>query len=516
MDIFGSQLEEALPVLQEQIQGCDFIAIDMEFTGLHSVLPHNLKPSLFDSADDWYRKVKSSIQKFTVCQIGLSIFFKQKSNRFLSYSYNFYLFPLTFGSVDSEFSIQATSIQFLNEFGFDFNKCFREGQAERGHHCCDVLGGNCRRGRFHETVQPQRFSDVDGTDGTKAGSPRCLDRSRGGKRGDVSERSGAWACRTELLVRKVNRQRRQQLENSSLDPCNRNRVLLLARGFTNIFQSIVGAKKPLVGHNMLMDLLHLHHKFYRPLPDSYSEFKKNIHTLFPVLIDTKMLMRSVWKEFQFPHAATLLEIFDVLSSDMNPASPSCPLIEHATDCRKYVKNRCPHEAAYDAFLCGSVLIHMTHLLLVTGQGETEELERSYSQYVKIASKYINQVNVIHAGFSCVNFSGPDPCSHRPPTLLLTVRGWPDVDEEQIYRAFLSICRVDVKRLRGTQFLLLTTKFKGARAMQKEYKGHPNFQLCAYRYWRHSPLVCCVFSVCSVILAWSAVAFILGKSVPHHL
>nr|XP_033776702.1 poly(A)-specific ribonuclease PNLDC1 isoform X5 [Geotrypetes seraphini] len=441
MDIFGSQLEEALPVLQEQIQGCDFIAIDMEFTGLHSVLPHNLKPSLFDSADDWYRKVKSSIQKFTVCQIGLSIFFKQKSNRFLSYSYNFYLFPLTFGSVDSEFSIQATSIQFLNEFGFDFNK---------------------------------------------------------------------------LLVRKVNRQRRQQLENSSLDPCNRNRVLLLARGFTNIFQSIVGAKKPLVGHNMLMDLLHLHHKFYRPLPDSYSEFKKNIHTLFPVLIDTKMLMRSVWKEFQFPHAATLLEIFDVLSSDMNPASPSCPLIEHATDCRKYVKNRCPHEAAYDAFLCGSVLIHMTHLLLVTGQGETEELERSYSQYVKIASKYINQVNVIHAGFSCVNFSGPDPCSHRPPTLLLTVRGWPDVDEEQIYRAFLSICRVDVKRLRGTQFLLLTTKFKGARAMQKEYKGHPNFQLCAYRYWRHSPLVCCVFSVCSVILAWSAVAFILGKSVPHHL
>nr|XP_033776700.1 poly(A)-specific ribonuclease PNLDC1 isoform X3 [Geotrypetes seraphini] len=506
-------------------------AIDMEFTGLHSVLPHNLKPSLFDSADDWYRKVKSSIQKFTVCQIGLSIFFKQKSNRFLSYSYNFYLFPLTFGSVDSEFSIQATSIQFLNEFGFDFNKFMKDGisylneeQEERLKK--DMLTGNwCPHSASEKDKLKEAIIAVTCWEATAGeGDSMRLYNLRGFQMlmAQMVLRQAlpdVWTVAVEgneLLVRKVNRQRRQQLENSSLDPCNRNRVLLLARGFTNIFQSIVGAKKPLVGHNMLMDLLHLHHKFYRPLPDSYSEFKKNIHTLFPVLIDTKMLMRSVWKEFQFPHAATLLEIFDVLSSDMNPASPSCPLIEHATDCRKYVKNRCPHEAAYDAFLCGSVLIHMTHLLLVTGQGETEELERSYSQYVKIASKYINQVNVIHAGFSCVNFSGPDPCSHRPPTLLLTVRGWPDVDEEQIYRAFLSICRVDVKRLRGTQFLLLTTKFKGARAMQKEYKGHPNFQLCAYRYWRHSPLVCCVFSVCSVILAWSAVAFILGKSVPHHL
>ncbi|XP_030041707.1 poly(A)-specific ribonuclease PNLDC1 isoform X2 [Microcaecilia unicolor] len=513
MDIFGSQLEEALPILQEQIQGCDFLAMDMEFTGLHSVLPHSLKPSLFDSADDWYRKVRSSVQKFTVCQIGLSLFFKQKSNRFLSYSYNFFLFPLTFGSIDSEFAIQATSIQFLNEFGFDFNKFLKDGisylneeQEERLKK--DILTGNwCPQSASEKDKLKEVIVAVtDWEASAKEGDSIRLHNLKGFQMlmAQLVLRQALpdiWTIPvegSELLVRKVNRQRRQQLENSSLDPCGKNRVLLLARGFTNIFQTIVGAKKPVVGHNMLMDLLHVHHKFYRPLPESYSEFKKNIHTLFPVILDTKILTGAVWKEFQFPWAGNLSKIFDVLSSDMNPASPSCPLIEHAVDCRKYV------------------LIQMAHLLLVSGQGETEELERSYTQYVKIVSKYVNQVNVIRAGFSCVNFSGPDPFPKRPPALLLTVRGWPDVDEQQIYREFLSICRVDVKRLRGTQFLLLTTKFKGVRAIQQEYKGHPNLQLCVYRYWRHSPAVCCVFSVCGVVLVWSAVAFVLGKSVPQHL
>lgn len=58
-----------------------------------------------------------------------------------------------------------------------------------------------------------------------------------------------------------------------------------------------------------------------------------------------------------------------------------------------------------------------------------------------------------------NFSGPDYPSIRPPILVLSVRRWPGVTEQQIYREFQSLCKFDVRRLTRNQFLLLTNKFK---------------------------------------------------------
>lgn len=135
-------------------------------------------------------------------------------------------------------------------------------------------------------------------------------------------------------------------------------------------QAVMFFQQPLVGHNMFMDLCHLHDKFYKPLPgnavciccpclcprcllplqqgweaghsapqqvalqclvlvtssalcwsrasflgwnavgfssvswrfypcvllsESYEEFKRNIHNLFPVLIDTKTVTKSIWR-----------------------------------------------------------------------------------------------------------------------------------------------------------------------------------------------------------------------------
>lgn len=58
-----------------------------------------------------------------------------------------------------------------------------------------------------------------------------------------------------------------------------------------------------------------------------------------------------------------------------------------------------------------------------------------------------------------NFSGPDYPSIRPPILILSVRRWPGVTEQQVYREFQSLCKFDVRRLTRNQFLLLTNKFK---------------------------------------------------------
>lgn len=38
------------------------------------------------------------------------------------HSYNFFLFPSTLGVTDVEFTLSASSIQFLSHYGFDYNK----------------------------------------------------------------------------------------------------------------------------------------------------------------------------------------------------------------------------------------------------------------------------------------------------------------------------------------------------------------------------------------------------------
>ncbi|XP_008562314.1 PREDICTED: poly(A)-specific ribonuclease PARN-like domain-containing protein 1, partial [Galeopterus variegatus] len=318
-----------------------------------------------------------------------------------------------------------------------------------------------------------------------------------------------------VLVRKVSTQYRWYLQNTSCDPESRwkEKILLSARGFSVFFQMLVKAQKPLVGHNMMMDLLHLHEKFFRPLPESYDQFKQNIHNLFPVLIDTKNVTKDIWKELNFPRVSNLSEVYKVLNSDLNPTKNSGPVIIHARKCEKYVGMEYPHEAAYDAFLCGSVLLKVAHLLLQRLHGNSPIPEPCFSQYLHVLAPYVNQVNLIRAGVPKINFPGPDYPSIRPPILILSVRKWLGVSEQQVYHEFHNLCKFDVRRLTRSQFLLLTNKFKDLRNVLKEYRGHPTLQLSVYRYWRHSPNVNCLLQVCGIVTTWAVLAFLLGRPSP---
>lgn len=124
MDVGADEFEQSLPLLQELVLGADFVGLDIEFTGLRSNLSRPQQISLFDLPSEWYLKTRHSVQQFTICQIGLSVFssIEGESNKYVAHSCNFFLFPTTFGILDSEFSFQASSVQFLNQYGFDYNK----------------------------------------------------------------------------------------------------------------------------------------------------------------------------------------------------------------------------------------------------------------------------------------------------------------------------------------------------------------------------------------------------------
>ncbi|KAM6081765.1 poly(A)-specific ribonuclease PNLDC1 isoform 3-T3 [Chlamydotis macqueenii] len=469
----------------------------MEFTGLHSTSLQNNMPSLFDSPAERYLKARRSVQRFTVTQLGLAIFSNENSN----------------------------NIQFLSHYGFDYNKFLKDGIPYMNEVQEKILSQRLSAGSW-------KISGTLGRDALKKAIDEVTSWIAAAEEEEtmiLQDLSGyqmfevqlvlrqalknVWTQPLEdkkVMVKKVSPQNRWLLENSPYDCCQKEQILLSARGFTNLFQTLVEAKKPLVGHNMLMDIMHLHEKFYKPLPESYEEFKRNIHNLFPVLIDTKTVTKSIWKQFPFPRASNLLEVYAVLcSSKLNPKDPAWPVIALASDCSRYAEKESPHEAGYDAFLCGSVLLKSAHLLLCRSTADGVEADPSFPQYLTVLAEYLNKVNVIRGAVSSINFSGEDvPCQH-PPLLVVQVRGWPGLNERQIYQEFKAVCRFDVRRLSENQFILLSNKFNHVRLVLRDYKHHPHLRVSVYRHWRHSPRVNCLLQVSGIVALWSLLAFVLG-------
>jgi poly(A)-specific ribonuclease len=60
-------------------------------------------------------------------------------------------------------------------------------------------------------------------------------------------------------------------------------------GFRRVVELLINSKKPLLGHNCNLDLIHLIDKFYSPVPKDYEKYKKLLHQAFPLIIDTKYL-----------------------------------------------------------------------------------------------------------------------------------------------------------------------------------------------------------------------------------
>ncbi|NWQ77517.1 PNDC1 ribonuclease, partial [Columbina picui] len=479
--------------------------------------------SLFDSPMERYLKARQSVQCFTVTQLGNYFPF---NCRYVVHSYNFYLFPTTLGVTDVEFTLSASSIQFLSHYGFDFNKFLKDGIPYMNEEQEKIFSQHLLAGSWKVS------SDLD-RDVLKKAIDEVTCWIAAAEEDDtmvLQDLSGYQMIELQLvlrqalqnvwtqplgdkkvMVKKVSLQHRRLLENSPYDCCQKELILLSARGFTNLFQTLVKAKKPLVGHNMLMDLMHLHNKFYKPLPESYEEFKRNIHNLFPVLIDTKIVTKSIWKKCPFPRVSNLLEVYEVLcSSNLNPTDPASPVITLASDCSRYAEKKSPHEAGYDAFLCGSGKMLLKHFFKVcVGTCDAVEADPSFSQYLTVLAEYLNKVNFIRGSVSSINFSGEDASCQHPPLLVVHVQGWPGLNERQIYQEFKALCRFDVKWLSKNQFLLLSNKFKDVRRVLRDYKDHPHLRVSVYRHWKHSPSVNCLLQVSGIVALWSLLAFVLG-------
>ncbi|XP_022932379.1 poly(A)-specific ribonuclease PARN isoform X1 [Cucurbita moschata] len=128
-NVTKSNFEAVLSELRSHVRAADFVAIDLEMTGITSA-PWR-ESFEFDRFDVRYLKVKDSAEKFAVVQFGVCPFrWDSAKNSFVAHPHNFFVFPRHEILVDgpsSEFLCQTTSIEFLAKYQFDFNACIHEG-----------------------------------------------------------------------------------------------------------------------------------------------------------------------------------------------------------------------------------------------------------------------------------------------------------------------------------------------------------------------------------------------------
>ncbi|KAM6351009.1 poly(A)-specific ribonuclease PARN isoform 6-T6 [Alca torda] len=431
MEVIRSNFKDNLSKVYEAIEESDFLAIDGEFSGISDGPSVSALTNGFDTPEERYQKLKKHSMDFLLFQFGLCTFkYDQTEEKYIMKSFNFYIFPKPFNrsSPDVKFVCQSSSIDFLANQGFDFNKVFRNG----------IPYLNQEEERQLREQYDEKRSQANGAGSLAYVSPN------------------ATKCPVTIpedqknFIEKVVEQIEELLKNEEnesleLEPCtgypkgihvetleSDKEELNDAVGFSRVVHAITNSGKLVIGHNMLLDVMHTIHQFCFPLPDDLSEFKEVTSCVFPRLLDTK-LMASTQPFKEIINNTSLAELEKRLKEV--PFSP--PKVESAEGFPSYdTASEQLHEAGYDAYITGLCFISMANFL-----GSFLSPPKNHvSARSELVEPFFNKLFLMRVmDIPYLNLEGPDLQPKRDHVLHVTFpKEWKTSDLYQLFSAFGNI------------------------------------------------------------------------------
>uniref|UniRef100_A0A2I2ZYN7 Poly(A)-specific ribonuclease PARN n=1 Tax=Gorilla gorilla gorilla TaxID=9595 RepID=A0A2I2ZYN7_GORGO len=425
MEIIRSNFKSNLHKVYQAIEEADFFAIDGEFSGISDGPSVSALTNGFDTPEER-------------------------------------------SSPDVKFVCQSSSIDFLANQGFDFNKVFRNG----------IPYLNQEEERQLREQYDEKRSQANGAGALSYVSPntsKCpvtipedqkkfidqvvekiedLLQSEENKNLDLEPCTGfqrkliyqtlSWkfpkgihveTLETEkkeryIVISKVDEEERKRREQQK--HAKEQEELNDAVGFSRVIHAIANSGKLVIGHNMLLDVMHTVHQFYCPLPADLSEFKEMTTCVFPRLLDTK-LMASTQPFKDIINNTSLAELEKRLKE--TPFNP--PKVESAEGFPSYdTASEQLHEAGYDAYITGLCFISMANYL-----GSFLSPPKIHvSARSKLIEPFFNKLFLMRVmDIPYLNLEGPDLQPKRDHVLHVTFpKEWKTSDLYQLFSAFGNI------------------------------------------------------------------------------
>ncbi|XP_074136671.1 poly(A)-specific ribonuclease PARN isoform X1 [Sminthopsis crassicaudata] len=471
MEMIRSNFKNNLHKVYQAIEEADFLAIDGEFSGISDGPSVTALTNGFDTPEERYHKLKKHSMDFLLFQFGLCTFkYDSTDSKYIMKSFNFYVFPKPFSrtSPDVKFVCQSSSIDFLANQGFDFNKVFRNGipylnqEEERqlreqydekrsqsnGAGALSYVSPNASKcpviipedqKKFIEKVVEKIEELIQNEENKNLDLEPCTGFQR-----KLIYQTLSWkypkgihveTLETEkkeryIVISKVDEEERKRREQQKY--AKEQEELNDAVGFSRVIHAIANSGKLVIGHNMLLDVMHTIHQFYCPLPEDLNEFKEVTTCVFPRLLDTK-LMASTQPFKDIINNTSLAE----LEKRLKEAPFNPPKVESAEGFPSYdTASEQLHEAGYDAYITGLCFISMANFL-----GSFLSPPKIHvSARSKLIEPFFNKLFLMRVmDIPYLNLEGPDLQPKRDHVLHVTFpKEWKTSDLYQLFSAFGNI------------------------------------------------------------------------------
>ncbi|XP_052615523.1 poly(A)-specific ribonuclease PARN isoform X2 [Peromyscus californicus insignis] len=505
MEIIRSNFKINLHKVYQAIEEADFFAIDGEFSGISDGPSVTALTSGFDTPEERYQKLKKHSMDFLLFQFGLCTFkYDHIDSKHVTKSFNFYVFPKPFSrsSPDVKFVCQSSSIDFLASQGFDFNKVFCSGipylNQEEERQLREQLDE--KRSQANGAGAPtkcpvtipedqRKFIDqvIEKIEDFLRNEEKSLDLEpcTGYPKGIHVETLETEKKERHIVISKVDEEERKRREQEKY--AKEQEELNDAVGFSRVIHAIANSGKLVVGHNMLLDVMHTIHQFYCPLPADLNEFKEMTTCVFPRLLDTK-LMASTQPFKDIINNTSLAELEKRLKE--TPFDP--PKVESAEDFPSYdTASEQLHEAGYDAYITGLCFLSMANYL----GSLLDPPKVCVSTRSKLIEPFFNKLFLMRVmDIPYLNLEGPDLQPKRDHVLHVTFpKEWKTSDLYQLFSAFGNIqiswiddtsAFVSLSQPEQVQIAVNTSKYAESYRIQTyaEYVGRKREDKQVKRKW----------------------------------
>jgi len=455
--ITSAQWSSAQPGLIAAIEAADFVAIDLELTGLHKNSERHI------GIEQCYSAHREGAGTFLPVQVGICAA-RRDGNHWHLTPASIYVYP----GDDRYFGLTTQTASFLVKNGFDFNEWISGGVG-----WLRPEDENTRKEQIQvridevenmkkTTKQQSSSSSSSSAPSTPMGIPENVDEETYKKTRELIRNWLDSPSQEALEIPMSNAYERLVMHSaiaqefpsvySYSSKRGEERLLCVYKnqdevydeqlatlrkeiakvdelvGVRSLFDVIGKKRKLLVGHNCFYDMVHLYQSFYGDLPEEVQDFKHRWLELFPTSLDTKHLAETHEALVPLSPPVTLKNLCDFMAAK---ASEDVPFtFEVHSDEYEFGEvyqpfcdgslTKCKdlsHDAGYDALLTSLVLLFQVHHILEKKHITPAEIawqrtEDARHRLEDILNLSMNRIRLVKSQPNMINLIGLDEADMR--------------------------------------------------------------------------------------------------------